>query len=204
MVAHPRRVSTRKPTHLRREEIADVAMRILAREGHRKLTTKYLAAEVGLTEGAIFRHFASMEAIAGAIVDRMGEALLPSVAGEDPHPLRRLEGFFRHRAAMLLGKPELGRLLLSDELAHAAGEAQATRVAAFRQKSQRFVMECLAQAREKRFIDDEVSLAAAARLTMGALMSLGHGGAFAGSPEESIDQLWRLIERALRGKEAAR
>ena len=204
MVAHPQRPPVRKPTQQRREEIADVAMRILAREGHRKFTTKYLASMVGITEGAIFRHFDSMEAIADAIVERMGVALLPSLAWTDAHPLRRLHGFFQHRAAMLLEKPELGRLLLTDNLLHAAGKAQAARVAAFRRDSQRFVMECLEQAREKKLIAMDISLEAMVRLVMGTLMTLGHGGAFTSSPGETIAELWRLIERALRSGEAPR
>jgi len=206
MSAQLRRASERKPTHLRREEIADVAMRILAREGHRKFTTKYLAAEVGITEGAIFRHFASMEAIADAIVERMGEALLPSLLGEEADPMQRLHGFFQHRATMLVEKPELARLLLSDHLAQAAGEEHAARVEAFRRKTQRFVMECLTQAKEKKRLAPEVSLESAIRLVMGSLMALGHGGSFPTKAKqgESIDDLWRLIERALRGKEAAR
>ena len=181
-------------------------MRILAREGHRKFTTKYLAAEVGLTEGAIFRHFASMEAIADAIVERMGEALLPSLMGKDEDPVRRLQGFFQHRATMLVEKPELARLLLSDHLAQAAGEDHATRVEIFRRKSQRFVMECLTQAKEKKRLGPEVSLESAIRLVMGALMALGHGGPFPSKAKqvEGIGDLWRLIERALRGKDAAR
>jgi AcrR family transcriptional regulator len=206
MSALLRRAPERKPTHLRREEIADVAMRILAREGHRKFTTKYLAAEVGITEGAIFRHFDSMEAIADAIVERMGEALLPSLAGKDLDPVKRLYGFFQHRATMLVEKPELARLLLSDHLAQAAGDDHAARVEAFRRKSQRFVMESLTEAKEKKQLGPEVSLESAMRLVMGALMSLGHGGTFPSKAKqvENIEDLWRLIERALRGKEAAR
>jgi TetR/AcrR family transcriptional regulator len=202
-----KRASVRKPTHLRREEIADVALRILATEGQRRFTSKYLAAQVGITEGAIFRHFDSMEAIADAIVERMGEALSPSFATAATDPLERLHGFFQRRAAVFQEMPELARLLLSDHLGQAAGPDHAERVNDLRRRSQRFVLECLTQAKAQKTLATGFSTEAALRLVMGAMMSLGHGGPLPGPPVKrsaAIEELWALLERALRGKEPAR
>ena len=196
----------RKTTVERREEIADVAMRILARDGHRRLTSKAIAAEIGITEGAIFRHFPTMEAIADAIVERMADELAPSLERSDEPPLDRLQAFFRQRAALLGSKPDVARLLLSDHLVQAAGEAHATKVEAFRRKSQRLVLECLAEAKARKMLTTGVPIESAMRLVMGALMSIGHGVAPlpAGKLDETIDGLWHLIDRALRGKEGVR
>jgi TetR/AcrR family transcriptional regulator len=206
MLGRSARQPARKTTHERREEIADVAMRILARDGHRRLTSKAIAAEVGITEGAIFRHFPTMEAIADAIVERMGDELASSLERTDDNPLDRLRAFFRHRAALLGSKPDVARLLLTDHLAQAAGEAHAAKVDAFRRKSQRLVLECLTEAKARKLLAASVPIESAMRLVMGALMSIGHGVAPlpAGKLEETIDGLWHLIDRALRGKESAR
>ena len=206
MSSPSRRAPTRKNTRERRKEIADVAMRILTRDGQRRFTSKALAAEVGITEGAIFRHFPTMEAIADVVVERMGEELLPSLERSEKEPLDRLCGFFRHRAYLLGAKPEVARLLLSDHLAQAAGQAHAARVAAFRRKSQRFVMECLMELKEQKLLVTSVLPESAMRLVMGALMSIAQGAAplQAARLTEVIDDLWRLIERALLGRETLR
>lgn len=204
MSLRQRRSSPRKSTDLRREEIADAAMAILAQDGHRRFTTKLLAARLGLTEGAIFRHFPTMESIADTVVDRMGEALLPSLEASNERPLERLRDFFRHRASVLTSKPELARLLLSDDLLHAAGEEHAARVGDLRRRSQRFVVDCLAQAKERRQLLAGVSLEAALYLVSGAMMVVGRSAVTpAERQRQIIEDLWRLIERALRGKEAS-
>ena len=55
--------TTRKPAAVRREEIARAVLRIIGERGLTSLTTSNLAAEVGLTTGALYRHFASREEI---------------------------------------------------------------------------------------------------------------------------------------------
>ena len=53
----------RKPTAERKEEILDAAARIMARDGIASLTIATLAREVGVTTGALFRHFETRDAI---------------------------------------------------------------------------------------------------------------------------------------------
>jgi AcrR family transcriptional regulator len=63
-----RKHTARKPTAARREEVALAALRLIGAQGLSALTTANLAAEVGLTTGALFRHFPSLEAILSAAV----------------------------------------------------------------------------------------------------------------------------------------
>lgn len=203
MVTARKTAPTRKPTLLRREEIADVALRILALEGHRRFTSKYLAVKVGITEGAIFRHFHSMEAIADAIVERMGEALLPSLEVQHDDPIEQLHRFFQHRANAFVHKPELFHLLLTDQLAQAAGPLHAEHVTGFQRRTQRFVLDCLTRAKTSGFLAEDVMVQSGLRLVMGALMALGHGDQ-ANSADPAIEDLWQLIERTLRGRKPTR
>jgi AcrR family transcriptional regulator len=203
MVTARKTASTRKSTLLRREEIADVALRILALEGHRRFTSKYLAEQVGITEGAIFRHFHSMEAIADAIVERIGLALLPSLEVQHTDPIEQLHRFFQHRASILSAKPELFHLLLTDQLEQAAGPLHAEQVNGFRRRTQRFVLECLTRAKTNGILAEDVTVESALRLVMGAIMALSHGdqaSANSAMRDPSIEDLWQLIERTLRGR----
>jgi AcrR family transcriptional regulator len=58
----------------RRDQILDAAMQCFASAGFRGTTTREIASRVGLTEAALYRHFASKEALYAAIVARKIEA----------------------------------------------------------------------------------------------------------------------------------
>lgn len=53
----------------RRAQLIDVALDVFSRKGFRGATTKEIAAEAGVTEAIIFRHFPSKEALYAAVLD---------------------------------------------------------------------------------------------------------------------------------------
>jgi len=59
----------RKKTEIRREEIKTAVLDIIATEGFSHLSTRNLAKKVGLSEGAIFRHFKSKRNILLSIME---------------------------------------------------------------------------------------------------------------------------------------
>jgi AcrR family transcriptional regulator len=195
----------RKPTAVRRTEIVDSAMRLVAELGGRGFTTKLLASRVGLTEGAIFRHFPSMEAIADAMVDRMEALLFESLPrpGDAGDPLARLEFFFRRRVLVLAENPHVSRLLLSDHVGLLAGESQGERVVAMKRRSQAFVRECLREAAARGELERGVTPAAGEVLVLGAILAIGHSTAARARSRAAgaalADEVWALVSRALRG-----
>jgi AcrR family transcriptional regulator len=58
----------------RRDQILDAAMQCFASAGFRGTTTREIASRVGLTEAALYRHFASKEALYSAIIARKIDA----------------------------------------------------------------------------------------------------------------------------------
>jgi AcrR family transcriptional regulator len=58
----------------RRDQILDAAMQCFASAGFRGTTTREIASRVGLTEAALYRHFASKEALYAAIIARKIDA----------------------------------------------------------------------------------------------------------------------------------
>jgi len=58
----------------RRDQILDAAMQCFASTGFRGTTTREIASRVGLTEAALYRHFASKEALYAAIIARKIDA----------------------------------------------------------------------------------------------------------------------------------
>src|SRR5512147_3249009 len=95
----------RKAAEDRRREIADAALRVISAEGLGHFTALAIAREVGLTDGALFRHFASKEAIVDAAIDRVEELLFEGFPPEGEDPVERLGAFFARRVAVIRAQP---------------------------------------------------------------------------------------------------
>jgi AcrR family transcriptional regulator len=187
----------RKPAGARRREIADAALRVVAAHGLGRFTAAALAAEVGVTDGALFRHFPTKEAIVLAAIERVEELLLPSLAADAADPIERLGVFFQLRVEAVRARRGISRLLVSDELAHAAPPEGVARVAALRRRSGAFVRGCLDEAAAAGALADGLDPEDAAVLAMGAILALAHAGG-PGDP----GRVWAALERFLRGQPA--
>lgn len=66
----------REATEKRRKQIKKAVLKIIAKEGLHNLSIRNLAKQVGITEGAIFRHFKSKRAIIISIMDDVKEELM--------------------------------------------------------------------------------------------------------------------------------
>lgn len=195
----------RLPGDLRRRQIADAALGIIAAEGLRKFTAAAIAREIGTTDGNVFRHFPSKQAIVLAAVDRVGEILFDDPPAPHADPLLRLGAFFRHRVATVADNPGVARLLFSDDLAHAAGPEGQAKVAALKRRSQAVVATSLREARRRGLLAAGVSPRVATVLVTGALMALLGGRRGAADPAATVREagrVWRVLERFLRGGSA--
>ena len=71
MVAHRRHA-----TKLRREEIIEATRNLIINSGSESLTIRAIAKKVGITEGAIYRHFKNKKEILLVMADGVGKELL--------------------------------------------------------------------------------------------------------------------------------
>ncbi len=69
----------RESTSVRQEQIKQAVLQVIAEEGLHNLSTRKLAQKVGLSEGAIFRHFASKRDIIKGIMDDVASDLIGSL-----------------------------------------------------------------------------------------------------------------------------
>lgn len=79
MITYKRIKMERESTSVRQEQIKQAVLEIISEEGLHKLSTRNLAQKVGLTEGAIFRHFASKRDIIKGIMDDVSTDLIGSL-----------------------------------------------------------------------------------------------------------------------------
>ena len=76
----------------------EAVTRLITRKGLGSVTIKDIAREVGVTEGAVYRHFVSKQQILSYLVDQVGEFLRETVEdaeSQDSTALENLERIFR-------------------------------------------------------------------------------------------------------------
>lgn len=188
----------RKPAPARRREIAAAALRVIAGEGVGRFTAVAVAREVGVSDAALFRHFASMGDIVLAAIDRVEEILFEGFPPAGADPLDRLGAFFRHRVEVIRANPGVARLVGSEALAQVAPPEGVARVEGFRRRSRDFVRRALADADRAGLLAAGVGVEEAAVLVLGALLALAHGGADARATGALAARTWTALERLLR------
>jgi AcrR family transcriptional regulator len=75
----PRTTKRRESTTVRQEQIIEAAQKLILKYGSEHVTIRRIAKEVGISEGAIYRHFKSKSDIFCLLLDNVGESLLADI-----------------------------------------------------------------------------------------------------------------------------
>lgn len=186
----------------RKALIVEAAVALAARREPAAVTTAAIAREMGLTQGAVFRHFASKDEIWAAAVDWIAATLfarLDAAAQAAPTPLAALETMFLAHAGFAADHPGVPRLIFAElqkpdptpARAAARGllESYAGRVAALIEAAK-----AAGQAAE------DVETRAAALLFVGAVQGLVMQSLLTGDPARlrgAAPQVFAVFRRAL-------
>ena len=103
----------------RREEIIRVTLELAAQQGVDDVTTQDMAQAMGLTQGAVFRHFPSKDAIWLAVMQWVRDRLmtvLGRAAAQGHDPLDALQRMFFAHIDFIAGHPAIPRVLMSEHL----------------------------------------------------------------------------------------
>lgn len=184
MDADPPLRRQRLSADLRRQQIADTALRLIASEGAARLTALHLAEAVGVSDAALFRHFGSMADIVLAAVAQFGELLAESLADMPLEPAARLQKFFCHRLRLVSTRPEVMQLAFNERLADAADAAGAQLVRQHLAASRQFLVQSLAQGQAAGVFRSDITVQALLWTVMGHMR--GAATALAGQPEERV------------------
>ena len=196
-------MAARERSEVRREQIADAALRIIAVEGLGKFTTAAIAKAVGLTDGAIFRHFDSKEDIVQAAVERVEAVLFADFPPKHRDPIERLGLFFRNRVRAVTGLPGVAHLMFSDQLAQAAGPVGAVKVREMQARTLDFLRACLDEAAAKRRLREDADVDDLLVLVRGALLALlqpDFPGGDAEARQVRADRVWALLKGIMTGR----
>lgn len=133
----------RRPTEERRVELIDAALHIIATRGITALSTRTLAAEVGLSSGALFRHFPTLDALLDGVVGRVEAVLESTYPPAELPPAERLARFVEARSTAVGERLGILRLLQSEQFRLALPADGSERLAKCVRRTRRFLADCL-------------------------------------------------------------
>lgn len=185
--------TSRRPTGERQEELASAALELIATRGITALTTRALAQHVGITSGAIFRHFPTLDALLDAVVARVERLLAGTFPPEGLPPRARLARFVEARSTAVASQVGVLQLVSSEQFQLALPPAAVTRLQKCIDQTRVFVVSTLRAGQADGTIRDDLDAKALAVIVMGTtrMLALKRGGA---DPRAVQRALAKLLE----------
>jgi TetR/AcrR family transcriptional regulator, fatty acid metabolism regulator protein len=159
-------------TEIRREQIAEAALSLVADRGLSRLSIAAVARRVGLVPSGIYRHFKSKDEILLAILDRVEQRLLENVRAaeeETPDPLQRLRSLLMRHIRFIREGRALPRIIFSDDF-HRGQAERKTRVQRVFSAYMGRIAEFVCQGQEEGKIRPELDPATVAMMFLGMIV----------------------------------
>lgn len=162
-------------TITRQAELTAAALALAAERSPADVTTADLARAVGITQGAVYRHFPSKEAIWVAVIEQVQVALMDrlQMAADRlaTEPLQALRAIFLAHVEFVIEHPAVPRVIFQ-ELQSAQDTVLKSRVRELMDAYRQLLLQVLKQARNDGLLSDDVELPAAIALFIGAVQGL--------------------------------
>jgi AcrR family transcriptional regulator len=153
-------------------EIADAALKIIGEQGIAALTTASLAQELGVSNGAPFRHFASRDDILAAAARRVADMVADSYPVATLPPLERLQALFHARVSTVGKRAGVARFIFSDQFALALPPEAVEQMLSLVIGTRTFVLEALKEGVASGDIRSDLTPKALLPIVMGSLQHL--------------------------------
>jgi AcrR family transcriptional regulator len=195
-------VQTRLPTQERQAALVAAALRLARRSSPASITTSDLAAAVGVTQGAVFRHFATKEAIWLAAMQWVRGHLLGALeaaAAAAPTPLAALQAVFHAHVDFVAAQPGVPRFIFH-ELQQPADSALKQELRALLQGYRKLLTGLLRAAVADGQVPAELDVDAAASLFVGIVQGLVMQsllGGKAGTLRTQAPAVWAIFLRGI-------
>jgi TetR/AcrR family transcriptional regulator len=167
-------VTTRFPTDVRRAEIIAVALTLAGQSSPALITTTNLSKAMGLSQGALFKHFPSKEAIWLGVMDWVVEKLLQvltDAAASAATPMDGLRRVFDAHIAFVVAHPGVPRIIFH-ELQQPADSPQKLQVRGLLKAYRQLLLQLLKQAQTDKAVFADLDIAAAATQFVGMVQGL--------------------------------
>lgn len=192
---------SRQATEFRQGSLVDAALQLAAQRSPADITTGDLALAVGISQGAVFRHFPSKEAIWLAVLDWTADTLIAQLqlaASQSVNPLMALQAVFMAHVDFVMDHPGVPRVIFQ-ELQHAQDTALKARVRGLMQQHRALVAGLLQRAQEQNLLEPGTDVAAAAVLFLGSVQGLVMQAMVSGQVQAMAAQAPGVFSIYLRG-----
>jgi len=105
------------PAEKRRTKTVEAVIELAGEQNPNQITTTAIAERMGLTQGALFRHFPNKEAILQAVIEWVAERLMARIeeaARDKSSPLGKLESMFMAHVDFIAEHPGIPRILFGE------------------------------------------------------------------------------------------
>ncbi|MFM2059240.1 MAG: hypothetical protein RLY71_3625 [Pseudomonadota bacterium] len=191
----------RLPTEARQAEIVRAALVLACTTSPAQITTGQIAEMVGLTQGALFKHFPTKDAVWAAVMSWVGNELpgrLGRAATNAAGPVEALEAVFRAHVDFVLEHPGIPRLIFH-ELQQPADSRAKSEVRSLLQGYRRLLLELLERAVASGELAAGIDREAAATAFVGLIQGLVMQSMLSGEPASMRPQAERVLVFFLRG-----
>ena len=183
-------INFRQSTESRQAEIIATMVRLSAERSPADITTTDIAKAMKVTQGALFRHFATKEAIRLAVVEWIEVHLMSELMAareSAPDPLTALKAMFMAHVGFAKAHPGAPRLIFG-ELQQPAESLVKQRVQQIMQRYRQTLSQTLVAAIETHQVRADVDCPSAAALFLGAVQGLVIQSMLSGSTEQMEQQ----------------
>jgi len=193
-------VTSKLPTEQRQSSLVAAALALAAQRSPADITTAELAAAVGLSQAAVFRHFPSKEALWLAVMDWVHAHLMADLqaASQQATPLQALRAVVLAHAAFVAQYPGVPRLVFQ-ELQHPQPTPLKEQVGALMQSYRSLIRTLLQHAADSNSIAPESIETRAETLFLGCIQGLAMQAMLANDPSLVTAQAPALVDVVLTG-----
>lgn len=194
---HPKHL----PSDERRAVTIEAVVDLAARQNPSEITTTAIAKHMGVTQGALFKHFPTKDAILQAVMDWVAERLLSGIdraAGAAPSPVAAIEAMFMAHIEFVTQHPGVPRMLFG-ELQRAESTAPKRIVQTIIHRYGERLRRLLDAGKEKGELSPTLDTEAAATLFIGTVQGLVMQSLLAGDVEHMRRDAPRVFAIYLRG-----
>jgi AcrR family transcriptional regulator len=198
----PKKMQKRRNTEVRRRQIADAARELIIKYGSEHITGRRIAKEIGITEGAIYRHFKSKRDILSFLIEDIEANLVADIERgmtSGATPLQVIDNTMKSHISSIEQRRGVTFLVIAEIIS--LGDKKLNRQAS--EVLNRYtgrIRDIISEGAKSGELRDDVAPETAAILlsaTIQGLVNLWALSNYSFSLEESYLSLWRLLREVV-------
>jgi AcrR family transcriptional regulator len=198
----PKKMQKRRTTEVRRRQIADAARELIIKYGSEHITGRRIAKEIGITEGAIYRHFKSKRDILSFLIEDIEANLVADIERgmtSGATPLQVIDNTMKSHISSIEQRRGVTFLVIAEIIS--LGDKKLNRQAS--EVLNRYtgrIRDIISEGAKSGELRDDVAPETAAILlsaTIQGLVNLWALSNYSFSLEESYLSLWRLLREVV-------